>query len=47
MGLLTAQMLNGEVDKGAVLAVNTSLEYCEKNLVASATPATGSVVSPR
>lgn len=34
-------------DITAVLAVNTSLEYCEKNLVASATPATGSVVSPR
>jgi protoporphyrinogen oxidase len=33
MGLLTAQMLNGEVDKAAVLAVNTSLEYCEKDLV--------------
>ena len=46
MGLLTAQMLNGDVDKGAVLAVNTSLEYCEKDLVATDEPA-GGVVSPR
>ena len=33
MGLLTAQMINGKVDKAAVLDVNTSQEYGEKGLV--------------
>jgi len=35
MGLVTAQMINGEVSKAVVLDVNTDLEYCESNLVQS------------
>lgn len=35
MGLLTAQMINGEVSKSDVLSVNASLEYGEKNLVST------------
>jgi protoporphyrinogen oxidase len=33
MGLVTAQMINGEVDKVAVLDINTDLEYQEKDMV--------------
>jgi protoporphyrinogen oxidase len=33
MGLLTGRMIKGEVDKRDIMAVNTSLEYGEKNLV--------------
>ncbi len=44
MGLVTAQMINGEVSKAAVLDVNTDLEYCEKNLVQ--TGLGGDVVRP-
>jgi protoporphyrinogen oxidase len=33
MGLVTAQMIDGEVSKSVVLDVNTDLEYCESNLV--------------
>jgi len=32
MGLLTAQVINREIEKGAVMNVNTSLQYCESNL---------------
>ncbi len=35
MGLVTAQMINGEVTKAAVLDINTDLEYCEKDLVST------------
>jgi protoporphyrinogen oxidase len=35
MGLLTAQMINGEVDESAVLDVNSSLEYGERNLISA------------
>ena len=35
MGLVTAQMINGEVSKAAVLDINTDLEYCEKDLVST------------
>ncbi len=37
MGLLTAQMIRGEVGKDDILRVNTSIEYCETNLVPAAT----------
>lgn len=37
MGLLTAQMIRGEVGKEEILRVNTSIEYGEKNLVPAAT----------
>ena len=33
MGLVTAQMINGEVTKSAVLDINTDLEYQEKDMV--------------
>ena len=33
MGLVTAQMINGEVTKAAVLDINTDLEYHEKDMV--------------
>ena len=33
MGLLTAGMIKGEVDKREIMSVNTSLEYGEQNLV--------------
>lgn len=36
MGLLTAQMIRGEVGKEDILRVNTSIEYGEKNLVPAA-----------
>jgi protoporphyrinogen oxidase len=44
MGLVTAQMINGEVSKAAVLDVNTDLEYCENNLVQASLG--GPVVKP-
>ena len=44
MGLVTAQMINGEVSKADVLDVNTDLEYCESNLVQASLG--GDVVRP-
>ena len=44
MGLVTAQMINGEVSKAAVLDINTDLEYCEQDLVT--TELGGEVVKP-
>jgi UDP-galactopyranose mutase len=35
MGLVTAQMIHGEVSRAAILAVNSDLDYCERNVVAA------------
>jgi len=35
MGLLTAQMIDGRVDRASILDVNSDLEYCEKDVVES------------
>ncbi len=45
MGLVTAQMINGEVTKAAVLDINTDLEYHEKGMV-DAGLADGELVRP-
>jgi hypothetical protein len=48
MGLLTAQMIRGLVDKADIMKVNTEVEYGEKDLVAgvldpNAVPVSGRV----
>jgi protoporphyrinogen oxidase len=35
MGLVTAQMIDGKVDRASILDVNSDLEYCEKDVVES------------
>jgi len=46
MGLVTAQMINGEVTKAAVLDINTDLEYHEKDMVEASLGADAELVRP-